>query len=511
MTLEKNYDYIIVGAGSAGCVIARRLIDQSNAKVLLLEAGGSHAGMSRLTNSTEWPFNMGSEQDYRYNYEPNPYINNRKIDVPRGKGVGGSGSINAMVWSRGNKYDYDGWAEAGNKGWDYASVLPLFKKIEDWEDGETDFHGAGGPISVERSKDHPLFDAMVSAGQSYGMPYVDDINGPNIEGIGRGVLNVKNEIRQSPAMYLEPIMDHENFTLLTYAKVLKLNFEGKRCIGLDFIQNEKSCTVKASEEVILCAGAIDTPRILMLSGIGDPEEFKKLDIHPVTDLPGVGKNLQDHIFLNGLCFESKEPLGEYNSNLASSTIHWKSRYDLPSSDLMFFAAQIPVLTPDLAKQYPPVPANTFSILPSLLQSNTRGYIKMKTSKHDGPLEIQYNMLEDPADMDALVQAVRISFDLIAKPAFKELMGDWAIPGKSIEDRESIVSFIRDAASSYWHVAGTCAMGNSKASVVSDQLLVRGIDGLRIADASVMPKITTSNTQAPTMMIGEFAARLILGK
>jgi len=506
-----NYDYIIVGAGSAGCVIARRLIDQTNAKVLLLEAGGSHAGISRISNPLESSLNRGTDQDYAYHYEPTPFVNNRALDLPRGKVLGGSGSINVMVWSRGNKYDYDGWAALGNKGWDYESVLPLFKKIEDWEGGETDFHGAGGPIRVERAKDHLLGVTAVAAAESFGIPYIKDINGPSPEGIGRGVMNVKDGLRHGPTAYLDPVMDHENLTILLLARVLKLNFEGTRCTGLDFVQNENTYTVKASGEVILCAGAVDTPRILMLSGIGKSEDLRALGIDTLVNLPGVGENLQDHPILQGLCFEANEPLQPYNGNALSSTIHWKSHYELPFSDLMIFAAQVPIVLPNLARLYPPIPPNSFSLVPALVRSQSRGYLKMRTSRHDGPLEIQGNILADPADVNALVEAVRLCYDLVSKPAFKQLIRNWIIPQHQLDDRKSIVNIIREGVKSYSHIVGTCAMGNGKEAVVSDQLLVYGVDGLRIADASVMPKITSCNTQAPTMMIAEFAARLIVGK
>jgi len=302
-----EFDYIVVGAGSSGCVVTRRIIDGTNATVLLLEAGGSNAGIENTINTLMWPFNKNSEIDYAYKYEPTPFANNKIVPLPAGKVVGGSGSINVMIWARGNRFDYDKWAAAGNKGWDYESVLPLFKKIEDWEDGETDFHGKGGPIHVERAPEHPLSKTMIEAANSYGIPFVNDANGVNPEGIAVTVMNTTGNHRHGPATgYLEPILGSKNLTLLTHAKALKLHLEAGTCTSLDFEMDGKIYTATAKAEIILCAGAIATPKLLMLSGIGDAKELEEVGIVPVHDLPGVGKNLQDHIILESLIFEAHD-------------------------------------------------------------------------------------------------------------------------------------------------------------------------------------------------------------
>jgi choline dehydrogenase len=510
--LLTNYDYIIVGAGSAGCVIAGRLAENTNASILLLEAGGSDAGIQSIENPAQWVMNIGAPHDYFYTCAPTNLVNNRIIPLPRGKVLGGSGSINALMWARGNKADYNNWAAAGNAGWDYESVLPLFKKIEDWEGGETDFHGAGGPIAIENAKDlHPVSSALIEAGRAFGMPVLDDTNGPEPEGVGPMCMNVRNGVRSSPAEYIKPVLTSEQkkLTPITNAKVLKLNLNGTHCTGLDFVWNEKAYSVKASKEVILSAGTIDTPRILMLSGIGDSEELQKLGIRTLVNLPGVGKNLQDHPILAGLCFEANEPLGALNHNLLGSIAIWKSQQDIQEADLHFLPIQIPVLTDEIAKKYP-VPENSFSISPGLIKPKSRGYLKMKTALHDGPLEIQPNFISDPADLDALIAAVEISMNLVSQPAFKSIIKRWVAPHKLI-GKEAITDFIRDALISYYHPVGTCLMGHQPESVVDSQLKVHGITGLRIADASVMPTITSANTNAATMMIGEFAARAILNE
>lgn len=417
-----NYDYIIVGTESAGSVIAGRLLKGTNARVLVLET---------------------SESGAFYKYEPTPLVNNRTISLKRCHLEGVSRSFSSTISAIGNKHDYDDWAAAGNEGWDYESVLPLFKKV-------------------------------------------------------------KIDMRPFEA-YLEPVACHQNLTLLSYAMIVKLNFEGTRCVGLDFTQNGKKYRVRASVEVVLSTGPIETPRILMLSGIGYAKELRALGIDPLINLWGVGKNLQDHVVLHGLCFETKEPVEWKDYSFIGSTIHWKSQFAQQTSDLMIFADKAAVLAPEMARKYPPR-NNCFSLLPSLVNTYSRGYVKMKTGAHDGPLEIQPNFLAELSDLYALVRGVEISMDIASQ--FKNLIKGAVTPEK-FNNRQAIVDLVRDAANSSLHIGGTCAMGSGEESVVNAQLFVHGTQGLRIADASVMPKLTSSDTYSPTLMIGEFAARLIV--
>jgi len=507
--LMSNYDYIIVGAGSAGCVVARRLAESSDANILVLEAGEGDESITNISNPAQWLGNIGSPVDYFYKNEPSPLFNNRTIMVPRGKVLGGSGSINAMVWARGSKADYDRWSTAGNKGWDYESVLPLFKKIEDWQGEESNFHGAGGPIRIETAKDlHVVSAAFIEAGESYGMPYLADTNGLQPEGVGPMSMNIREGKRDSTANgYLRPVIGQKNITVITGAKVLKLNFRGTTCTGLDFIQSGVKHTVSSSREVILSAGAIDSPRILMLSGIGDEQELKQLGIETLVNLPGVGKNMQDHPMIHGLCYQAKEPLDHLNYNLIAATAYWKSNAALTEPDLMFMPFQVPLLTTEIAQQYPPL-ANSFSILTALIKPKSRGYVKMKTALHDGPLEIQANYLSHPDDLEALIRSMEIAMDLAEQPAMKNLVKSWLAPKQRLGTNQ-IEAFVKDGLSSYFHQAGTCAMGSGKEAVVDSNLCVHGTTGLRIADASIMPEITSSNTNAPTIMIGEKAAKAIL--
>src|SRR5262244_2245756 len=426
--LAKSYDYVIVGAGSAGCVVARRLLDGTDATVLLLEAGGPGDGAASLLNPPQWVENLGSPYDWAYRYEASPHVAHRAIPLSPGKVLGGSGRINAMVWARGHRADYEGWAEAGNTGWDFHSVLPRFKQAEDWEDGESDFRGAGGPIRVERAKKLPAVTAaFLDAGRSSGMPYLDDLNVPEPEGVGPMNLNIKGGRRCSPAdAYLRPVMGHRNLTVLTEAPALKLTLTGTRCTGVEFLLDGERCSVGASRAVILCAGAIHTPRLLLLSGVGPRADLEPLGIDTVIDLPGVGRNLQDHLWIRGLCFEAKHPLPAPNHNLGGSAGFWKSRPALDRPDLMLLPVQVPLVSDEIAARYP-IPPSAFVIFPCLVRPRSRGYLRLRTADPNTPPEIQPNFLAEPADVDALAAGVELGLDIASQPAYRDLIKRWIVP------------------------------------------------------------------------------------
>jgi choline dehydrogenase-like flavoprotein len=502
-------DFVVVGAGSAGCAVARRLIDETDATVLVLEAGESDLGIAAISNPERWIENLGTSRDWNYSYAPTPRIDNRSIPLARGKVLGGSSSINAMLWTRGNRNDYDGWAAMGNEGWDYESLLPLFKKAEDWEGGETPLRGAGGPVRVERPKSlNPVAQALVDAGLSYGMPYLDDINTERPEGVGPMNRNVKDGKRCSMSeAYLHPIMNHDRLMVITGAHVTRLQMSGTRCFGVNFVKDGIERTVRAYHEVVLSAGAIDTPRLLLLSGIGPHNELKKLGIATKVNLPGVGQNLQEHVLFAGLCFEPKKPLPGASPSSEGSLIFWKSQASLPTPDLMFLSLQVPYVSPELAAVHP-VAANAFSIMPCLVRIESRGYLRMQTSRFDGPLEIQPNFLSVDSDVNAMLSAMEMGLELASQPAFRELTGSWAIPPKRI-NREEMLSLLRRGCSAHFHPVGTCAMGNGKLAVVDSKLRIHGVQGVRIADASIMPTIPSADTNAASVVIGEKAAQMIV--
>jgi choline dehydrogenase len=316
-------------------------------------------------------------------------------------------------------------------------VLPLFKQAEDWEDGGSEFRGAGGPIRVERARNlHPVAAAFIDAGPSYGMPYLDDVNVPEPEGVGPMNLNVRDGTRCSPAgAYLRPVMGNQNLTVLTEALAVKLTLTGTRCTGLDFLLDGKLRSVGASRELILCARAIHTPRLLLLSGVGPHADLEHLGIETVVDLPGVGRNLQDHVWLRGLCFEAKHPLPAPNNNLGGSTCFWESGPALGRPDLMVLPVQVPLVSDEIAARYP-IPPNAFVIFPCLVRPRSRGYLRMRTAEPNGPLEIQPNFLAEQADVDALATGVELGLDLASQPAYRDLIKRWIVPPRRMS-REGI--------------------------------------------------------------------------
>ncbi len=510
-TLLPRYDYIVVGGGSGGAVVARRLAEASDASVLVIEAGPSDEGVAAIDDPTKWVSLGRGGYDWGYDYAPTTLVSGRTIGIPRGRVLGGSSSINAMLWYRGHPSDYDAWEANGATGWSFADCLPFFKRTEDWEDGESPLRGAGGPMRIERSPDpHPLAFAMIEGAAELGVPIIDDPNGPSNEGAALSNLNQSGGRRWSAARgYLRPLADRPNLTILTGSQALRLGLSQGRCVSVHHLVEGRVVETGADCEVILALGAIDTPRLLMLSGIGNPVTLGGLGIETLADLPGVGANLQDHPLIRAVNFRARAPLGPVRDNGGGAMINWKSRPSLSKPDLHAICIQGRSAVPELAAEHD-LTGDVFAIAPGLMGSKSIGQLRLLEASPMGRMEIQPNFLSHPDDLAALVTAVDFVMDLVTTSAFAQLFAGYAAPSRRL-NRGEMIDFIRQTCSTFFHTCGTARMGTDEGAVVDPQLKVRGVAGLSIADASVIPIIPSCNTLAPVLMIAERAADFILSK
>jgi choline dehydrogenase len=502
------YDFIVVGAGSGGAAVTRRLVD-AGADVLLIEAGPPGIGIAEIDDPSRWVSLGRSAYDWGYDYTPTPHVDGRIIGIPRGKVLGGSSAINAMMWYRGHPADYDAWEASGAKGWAFKDVLPYFKRCEDWEGGASEWRGAGGPLRIERSRAlHPIASALIDGAAELGIPVIDDPNGAINEGAAPSNFNICAGKRFSSARgYLWPVLDCENLTVLPHSLVTRLGFDGRRCVSISHLVDGKEVETRATVEIILSLGAIDTPRLLMLSGIGDPAELVRLGIAVRTALPGVGQNLQDHPLVRAVNFRGKRPLGPVSDNGGGSMLNWKTRSSLAQPNVHAFPVQGRSATVEVANGYD-LNGDVFAIGTGLMRSRSRGYLRLLGKEPRSPIEIQPNFLSDPEDLSDLVEAVGVVMEIGTGRAYADWFAGFVAPERPL-NRTGIVSFIRTACSTFFHTCGTAKMGNDDLSVVDERLAVRGVEGLRIADASVIPIIPSCNTHAPVTMIGERAADFIL--
>jgi choline dehydrogenase len=502
------YDFIVVGGGSGGAAVTRRLVD-AGADVLLIEAGPSGIGIAEIDDPSRWVSLGRSAYDWGYDYTPTPHVDGRIIGIPRGKVLGGSSTINAMMWYRGHPADYDAWEASGAKGWSFADVLPYFKLCEDWEGGASEWRGAAGPLRIERSRVlHPIASALIDGAAELGIPVIDDPNGATNEGAAPSNFNICAGKRFSSARgYLWPVLERDNLTVLPNSLVTRLGFEGRRCVSVRHLVDGEEIETRAAVEIVLASGAIDTPRLLMLSGIGDPAELARLDIAVRTALPGVGQNLQDHPLVRAVNFRAKRPLGPVSDNGGGSMLNWKTRSSLAQPNVHAFPVQGRSATAEVATGYD-LNGDVFAIGTGLMRSRSRGYLRLLGTEPGSPIEIQPNFLSEPEDVSDLVDAVSVVMELGTSRAYADWFAGFAAPERRL-NRTEIVGFIRIACSTFFHTCGTAKMGNDDLSVVDERLMVRGVEGLRIADASVIPIIPTCNTHAPVTVIGERAADFIL--
>ncbi len=524
------YDFIVIGAGSAGCVLANRLSENPNHRVLLLEAGPKDRSLLVHMPAGVAELLKGGVYNWCFNTAPEQHLNNRSLYWPRGRGLGGSSSINGMVYIRGHASDYDHWAELGNNGWSYADVLPYFRRSMHQQRGADPYHGVNGPLVVEDPKsDNPLFQAFIQAGVQCGYPYNPDFNGASQEGVGPYQLTITNARRCSAATaYLKPVEGRKNLEIITGAHVSKVVIHNGRAQSVRFNKGGKLHEVKAGREIILSAGAVQSPQILLLSGVGDSATLGRFGIKVQQHLPGVGMNLQDHLDVS-IQYHCTQPITLYSQTKLYNKLKTLIRYVLFKKGLAcsngleagaFVKSEPGLSRPDLQYHFIPAfmldharqegPGHGFMLHGCQLRPESRGYVTLYSNEPHDPPAIQPNYLSAPKDMEVMIKAVRLGRQILKAAALEPYRGEEYLPGDQIQTDDEIAQFVREHAETIYHPVGTCKMGTDESAVVDSQLRVKGVDGLRVVDASVMPTLIGGNTNAPTIMIAEKASDLIRG-
>ena len=526
----RDYDYIVVGAGSAGAVLASRLSENPRHQVLLVEAGGDTHFLSRFPLS----FGLFIEKpgvNWLYQSEPEPNTANRQIPVPRGKMLGGSSAINGLVWVRGQPLDYDTWAQMGARGWSWSDVAPLFTRIESYEKGGRDGRGTDGPLKVTEVPDQsPLYDSMFKAAVAAGYKINPDYNSEDQEGIVKTQSSIHRGLRMSVARcYLEPARRRTNLTVVTGAPTRKVMLEGKRCTGIVYEQAGRMIEARAGREVILCAGAVATPQLLELSGIGNPAVLKKHGIAVQHANTYVGENFRDHLNAR-IIWKVKDRSVSYNHRaqglgaLGQGLRYMASRggfISLPSAPMLAFLRTRPDLeTPDVQMHIVPYSIKdpktrklqdfpSFTMSCYQLRPESLGSIHIRSPRPDDQPAIRFNFLADPIDQAAMVEGFKMVRKIVESAPMDQLRGEEFSPGKQVARDDEILDWIRNNAQTAYHPIGTCRMGpEGQRTVVDDRLRVHGLTGLRIADASIFPTMPSGNTNAPAIMVGEKAADIL---
>jgi choline dehydrogenase len=525
-----EYDYVVVGAGSAGCVLAARLSENPDVRVLVLEAGPRDSSWTiRMPAALRSNF-LGGRYNWAYHTEAEPLLGGRRLYQPRGRGLGGSSSINGMVYVRGHALDYERWVTEGARGWSFAEVLPYFKRIESHETGGDPWHGDSGPVRIERPATlHPINEAFLEAGEQAGYARSDDLNGYRQEGFGRFDRNVDHGVRASAAQaFLHPAAARKNLTVRTAAHVARLTLHKQRLLGVEYLSAGRTTTVTAAREVVLAAGAFGSPQILMLSGIGPAAELEALGIEPLADLPGVGKNLHDHIEIH-VQHACSQPIAMNRHMTAAGKARIGLQWLLFRSGIgagnhshvgAFIRSAAGVPHPDIQYHFWPYWFENWDAPPGrhgycfgvgTLRPASRGEVRLRSTDPAAPPRILLNALVDERDLRDLRACLELTRELAAQHAFDPFRGAEATPGSQMQDGAALDDWIRAHAASAYHPCGTCRMGTGDDAVVDAQARVRGVAGLRVVDASIMPSITSGNINAPVMMLADKISDLVRGR
>jgi choline dehydrogenase len=507
--LKPRYDFIVCGSGSSGSVIARRLAENPDVDVLLVEAGGDD-NVAEVVAPGQWTANLGSERDWGFLSEPNPHINNRSIMFSMGKVLGGSSSINVMAWIRAHRDDWNHFAtEAGDPAWNYESVLDIYRDIEDWH-GAPDpaYRGSGGPVFVQPPPDpHPLALATLDAASATGIPVYPSANGRMMEataGAALGDLRIRNGQRESVfRSYTFPLMDRPNLTVLTHALVQRIVVEGSKAVGVDIRHRGASRRIDAGAEVVLSLGANNTPKVLMLSGIGDQDELSRVGVPLRQHLAGVGRNLQDHVSFD--CMWEYRDSQPPRNNAAEVVLLGETESGLTHPDVFAWQVEVPYATDETAARFG-LPAAGWTFHAALTHPKSRGRILLGGPDPTDPVRIEANTLADPDDVHKAIACVQWCREIANSAPLRPYVKREVMPG-NLKGAE-LEEFVRDAATTFFHQAGTAKMGRDAMSVVDGDLKVHGIENLRVADGSIMPQITATNTMAPCVVIGERAAQIL---
>jgi len=524
------FDYVVVGAGSAGCVLAHRLTEDPGVRVLLLEAGpADRSVVIHMPAAFAEPL-KSARYNWYYHSEPEPYMEGRRMYCPRGRVLGGSSSINGMIFVRGHALDYEHWAQGGLREWSYAHVLPYFKRAETCARGADRYRGGDGPLYVCTGRlDNPLFDVYIEAGLQAGYPFTEDMNGYRQEGFGRMDMTVREGRRWSTASaYLRPALARPNLTVHTGALTTRVLFEGERAVGVEYVRHSHIGQARAEREVLLAGGAVNSPQLLMLSGVGDADTLQTLGIPVVAHLPGVGQNLQDHleVYLQHACtqpvtlYRATKPIGRLKVGL-----QWLlARYGPGASNHFeagaFFRTRDELRQPDIQHHFLPVAASYdgsstvdtdgFQVHVGPMRPQSRGSVSLRSAKPQDPPRILFNYMQTEADRRDMREGLRLTREVLAQRAFDPYRGRELSPGDAVRSDADIDAFVRARAESAYHPVGTCRMGTDEDAVVDPAARVRGVEGLRVVDASLMPAIVSGNTNAATIMLAEKLADAIRG-